>query len=157
MQDDASTIEREAASQWTDPPTSKQRTAVQKEVTRLIDALAPVRAPVRPGAATPAIQCHRLPRGCVLQSATGAVSVSWFAAAPSENSLGELQLAAWRGTVSLPGSAVRRSGAQLLAERVLVPVEGSDGDWQWRGEDVLWTTDDLVAYCHEVLGDTATA
>jgi hypothetical protein len=151
MQDEASTIERDSASQWTDPPTSKQRTSVQKEVTRLIDALAPVRAPVRPGAATPAVQCHRLPRGCVLQGPASAVSISWFAAAPSENSLGELQFATWSGTVSLPGSAVRRSGAQLVAEKVLVPVEGVAGEWRWRGEDVLWTTDDLVAHCNDVL------
>jgi hypothetical protein len=157
MHDDVSTIERQSPSQWTDPPTSKQRTSVQKEVTRLIDALAPVRAPVRPGAATPAVQCHRLPRGCVLQGATSAVSVSWFAAAPSENSLGELQVSAWRGTVSLPGSALRRSGAQLITEKVLVPVEGNVGEWRWQGDDVVWTTDELVAHCHEVLGDSTPA
>ena len=157
MHDEASTIERESATQWTDPPTSKQRTAVQKEVTRLIDALAPVRAPVRPGAATPAVQCHRLPRGCVLQGATTAVSVSWFAAAPSENSLGELQFVIWRGTVSLPGSAVRRSGAQLVSEQVLVPVDGGNGEWQWQGDDVLLTTDDLVARCHDLLADAPVA
>jgi hypothetical protein len=46
-----------------DPPTTKQRTAIQKEVTRLVDELAPVRAPARPGAVLPAVQCHRLPRG----------------------------------------------------------------------------------------------
>ena len=124
---------------------------------RLIDALAPVRAPVRPGAATPAVQCHRLPRGCVLQGATSAVSVSWFAAAPSENSLGELQVSAWRGTVSLPGSAVRRSGAMLVTEKVLVPVEGNVGEWRWQGDDVVWTTDELVAHCHGVLGEPTPA
>ena len=155
MHDDASTIASGTVAQWADPPTSKQRTSVQKEVTRLVDALAPVRAPVRPGAATPAIQCHRLPRGCVLPGATTAVSVSWFAAAPSENSLGELQFVTWRGTVSLPGSAMRRSGATMLSELVLVPVEVETGDWRWRTDDQLLTTDELVARCHDMLADPA--
>lgn len=154
MHVDATTTLSASALGAGDPPTTKQRTAIQKEVTRLVDELAPVRAPARPGAVQPAVQCHRLPRGCVLQGATRAVSVSWFPAAASEPSLGELQLVSWRGTVSLPGSASRRSGATMVDEVVLAPVE-SDGAWHWQGGGTDLTTDALVARCRELLDTPA--
>lgn len=152
MQHDATTTLTASAGAG-DPPTTKQRTAIQKEVTRLVDELAPVRAPARPGAVLPAVQCHRLPRGCVLQGATRAVSVSWFPASPSESTLGELQLVTWKGTVSLPGSASRRSGATTTEEIVLAPVETA-GTWRWQGGGMSLTTEELVARCLEILAPT---
>jgi hypothetical protein len=149
MQEGSSTVTASALSAG-DPPTTKQRTAIQREVTRLIDELAPVRAPARPGAILPAVQCHRLPRGCVLQGAARAVSVSWFPASPSESTLGELQLVTWKGTVSLPGSASRRSGATTTEEIVLAPVE-VEGVWRWQGAGMNLTTEDLVARCLDIL------
>ena len=154
MLDEASTSTTASILAPNDPPTTKQRTSVQREVTRLVDELAPVRAPARPGAVQPAVQCHRLPRGCVLQGATRAVSVSWFPAAASEASLGELQLVSWRGTVSLPGSAARRSGATMLDEFVLSPIEKEDGVWRWQSATADWTTDELVARCRDLLDTT---
>jgi hypothetical protein len=151
MHDDGSTSMSASALSPVDPPTTKQRTAVQREVTRLVDELAPVRAPARPGAILPAVVCHRLPRGCVLQGAARAVSVSWFPASASESSLGELQLVTWKGTVSLPGSTARRSGATMVEEIVLVPVETEGGVWRWQGSGTDLTTDDVVARCLNIL------
>jgi hypothetical protein len=151
MHDDGSTSMSASALSPVDPPTTKQRTAVQREVTRLVDELAPVRAPARPGAVLPAVQCHRLPRGCVLQGAARAVSVSWFPASASESSLGELQLVTWKGTVSLPGSTSRRSGATMVEEVVLAPVETEGGVWRWQGSGTDLTTDDVVARCLNIL------
>lgn len=138
---------------WAARPTAKQRTAVQREVVRLLEGLAPERAPARAGAPTPAVRRHRSPRGCVLQADTGAVSVSWFAAAPNDDALGELQLIAWRGTVSLPGSASRSaSGAVAVRELQLVPFADEVGGWAWRAADgTVYETDRLTTYCLELL------
>jgi hypothetical protein len=92
----------------------------------------------------------------VLQGATRAVSVSWFPASPSESTLGELQLVTWKGTVSLPGSASRRSGATTTEEIVLAPVE-VNGVWRWQGAGLNLTTEDLVARCRELLDTPAGA
>lgn len=151
MHDDGNSTVTASAPRWADPPTTKQRTAVQREVTRLVDELAPVRAPARPGASAPAVVCHRLPRGCILQGATGAVSLSWFPASGSEEALGELQLVTWRGTVSLPGSAARRAGAEMIGELILTPAEGEGGVWRWRGTGADWTTDEVIARCWALL------
>ena len=59
------------------PPTIKERNAVQQEVGRLLDAFAPERAAHRMGAKED-VERHRTPRGCILQAANGAVTVSWF-------------------------------------------------------------------------------
>lgn len=149
MDEGSSTVTASAIS--VEPPTSRQRTAILREVTRLVDELAPVRAPARPGATTPAVQCHRLPRGCVLQGASRAVSLSWFPAAASSPTLGELQLVTWKGTVSLPGSAARRSGATMLDEIVFSPVEAEGGVWRWQAEGSDLSTDDLVARCRDLI------
>jgi hypothetical protein len=151
MHDDGTSTMTASDLSAAEPPTSRQRTAILREVTRLVDELAPVRAPARPGAATPAVQCHRLPRGCVLQGATRAVSLSWFPAAGSQASLGELQLVTWKGTVSLPGSAARRSGATMVDERVFAPVEREGGVWHWQSEDTDLTTEALVARCRDLI------
>jgi hypothetical protein len=122
---------------WADRPTIKQRTAVQHAVERLLDDLAPERAPPRADIPTTAVQRHRTPRGCILQAAGGAVSVSWFPASTNDDAYGELQVIAWRGVVSRPGSsAARRAGAAVSEwQLVLQPVEVATSTWGWRDPD----------------------
>lgn len=133
------------------PPTIKERNAVQQEVGRLLDAFAPERAAHRMGAKE-TVERHRTPRGCILQAATGAVTVSWFPDSAQGAELGELQVMAWRGTVSRPGSSQRASGAQVVEELVMRPVEKVTGGLLWRTtEGTTFTTDALVAHCTELL------
>jgi hypothetical protein len=131
--------------QW---PTAKQRTGVQHAVNKLLDALAPERAPARVGAPEPAVQRIRSPRGCILQGPTQALSISWFPATNTEASLGELQVMGWRGVVSRPGSARRGSSAEALWRTELHPVEVSPEVWGWRaGDGTVIATETLVARC----------
>ena len=134
------------------PPTVKMRNAAQQEVGRLLDALAPERAPNRRTAPDGNVERHRTPRGCILQARGGAVSVSWFADSAQGNELGELQVVAWRGTVSRPGSSERAGGAVLIEELVVRPVENRGGVMVWRAVDgTMYTTDTLVAHCLDLL------
>jgi hypothetical protein len=134
------------------PPTVKARNAVQQEVSRLLDALAPERAAHRMGTKTNDVERYRTPRGCVLQAAAGAVTVSWFPDSAQGAELGELQVVAWRGTVSHPGSSRRTSGAELVEEMVLRPGESRMGELEWRAADgTTWSTDVLAAHCAALL------
>ena len=134
------------------PPTLKERNAVQQEVGRLFDVLAPERAAHRVGAKTSEIERHRTPRGCVLQAAAGAVSVSWFPDSAQGADLGELQVVAWRGTVSRPGSSQRASGAQVEEQIVLRPGDSPRGGMVWRTTDgTSFSTDSLAAHCETLL------
>ena len=134
------------------PPTVKERNAVQQEVSRLFDVLAPERAAHRMSAKTSEIDRHRTPRGCVLQAAGGAVSVSWFPDSAQGADLGELQVVAWRGTVSRPGSSQRASGAQVEEQMVLRPADSPMGGLVWRAKDgTTFSTDSLAAHCATLL------
>jgi hypothetical protein len=144
----------------TDPPpappnaplTAKARNAVQQEVTRLLEVLAPERAAHRVGTTTNEVVRHRTPRGCVLQTAAGAVTVSWFPDSAQGAELGELQVVAWSGTVSQPGSSRRTSGAEVVEEMVLRPVESRTGGMDWRTTDgSIYSTDALAAHCTTLL------
>jgi hypothetical protein len=133
-------------------PTHKARNAVQQEVGRLLDALAPERAAHRVGLRTNEVERYRMPSGCVLQAATGAVTVSWFADSAQGAELGELQVVQWRGTVSHPGSSKRTAGAQVVEEMVLRPVEARMGGLEWRATDgTSYSTDALAARCTTLL------
>jgi hypothetical protein len=133
------------------PPTAKMRNAAQQEVSRLLDALAPESAPNRRGSKD-GVERHRTPRGCILQAPGGAVSTSWFADSAQGSEIGELQVVAWRGTVSRPGSSERSEGAELIEELVLRPVESRDGIMVWRAADgTVYTTNSLVAHCLDLL------
>ena len=139
------------------PPTIKERNAVQQEVGRLLDAFAPERAAHRMGAKED-VERHRTPRGCILQAAHGAVTLSWFPDSAQGAELGELQVMAWRGTVSRPGSSQRASGATVIEELVLRPVENRMGSLLWRSTDgTTYTTDALVAHASEMLDRRRTA
>lgn len=133
------------------PPTLKERNAVQRSVDRLLDELAPEKALRRGEAPALAIEPHRTPSGCVLQGPTAALSVSWFADASEDLTLGELQIVLWRGTVARRGIARPPKGAVVLRELVYRPVD--------RGDMLVWRAPDaaeldsvaLAAHCLALL------
>jgi hypothetical protein len=138
---------------WAAPPSHKARAAVKRAVDRLLDALAPERVVSRAPRIPVPVERHRTPRGCVLQAAAAAVSVTWFAEGPSDLAFGELQVTAWQGVVSRPGSAYRvPEGATAASETTLEPVEGGPDGWEWRAADgTVYDTDALVAHCAALL------
>jgi hypothetical protein len=143
-----------SGARWAGPPTAKDRAGVQRAVSRLLDELAPERAATRAERPPAAIERHRTPRGCILQAAAGAVSVSWFADAANDAALGELQVVAWRGLVSRPGSTHQTEGAAVVRELVLRPVERPPDGFVWLGDDgVVYDTPALVAYCLALLDE----
>ena len=147
------------AAHWAaaDGPTTKQRMGAQRAVSRLLEALAP-EAPLarREVPAVGGVQCLRTARGCILQGAEGAVTVSWFPAAGSEPSLGELQVTLWHGTVHRPGASTRGPlGAVTVRETQYLPIEREDG-WRWRASDgAMLDTDALVVRCRTLLDESA--
>ena len=155
MEDDA--ISNETGEFWAGRPTPKQRTAVQHEVTRLLDDLAPERAPARVEPPTEAVQKFRSPRGAILQAPTRAVTVSWFPSTSDDANFGELQIITWRGVVSRPGSASRTAGATAVSQTVLRPVEVSPGELAWKDtEGALHDGRDLAARCRAYVEETGT-
>ena len=134
------------------PPTVKLRNAAQSEVNRLLDALAPERATPRRTVSSGDVDRHRTPRGCILQAPTGAVSVSWFADSAQGSELGEVQVVAWSGKLSRPGSSATRSeGAEVIEQLVLRPV-AVEGGIAWRAEDgTMYSTESLAGHCLDLL------
>jgi hypothetical protein len=149
-----------ATARWSDSdwPTMKQRNGVQHSVARLLDALAPERAPARVGAPAPALQRLRSPRGCILQANGRALTVSWFPPVAADPTLGELQVITWRGIVSRPGSAGRAAGGAVAVWRaVLRPVEIAPDAWAWRaGDDTILDSAALAAHCESILVEGGT-
>lgn len=140
------------ATPWTTPPTAKERNAVQRAVTALLDELAPERVVSRTERITLPVEQHRTPNGCVLQAPTAAVSVSWFPDSDDDSALGELDVVVWRGVVSRRGAPPRREGATIAGELVLRPVEESSGGFVWRSTDgKTYDTDALAAKCLALL------
>jgi hypothetical protein len=144
---------------WAAPPSQKTRNEVKRAVNRLLDALAPERVVSRAPRIPVPVERHRTPRGCVLQAATAAVSVTWFPDAATDMAFGELQVTAWRGVVSRPGSAHREiEGATIAREMTLIPVDAGPDGWEWRALDGTdYDTDALVAYCAALLEEQVTA
>lgn len=98
------------------------------------------------------IERHRTPRGCILQTPTGAVTVSWFADSEQGGELGELQIGTWRGVVSRPGSSRPVEGAEFVEGMVFRPVETEPGSMGWQASDgAHYSTDALVAQCMKLL------
>jgi hypothetical protein len=146
-------VDPDGDTRWAAPTTHQARGSVKRAVDRLLDALAPERVVKRAPRLPAAIERHRTPRGCVLQAAAAAVTVTWFPDAAADATIGELQVTAWRGVVSRPGSAHRApGGASVASELTLVPVDrGADG-WAWRAADgTIYDTEALVAHCGAVL------
>jgi hypothetical protein len=134
------------------PPTLKERNAAQRSVDRLLDELAPEKA-LRRGEPTPLlVEPHRTPSGCVLQGPAAALSVSWFADASEDLTLGELQVVLWRGVVARRGIARPPKGAVVEAELVLRPVEVAPDTMVWRASDgTEFDSAALAAHCLEML------
>ncbi len=135
-------------------PLATRRAAVNREVSRLLDVLAPELPPPRHGNPVEEVRRHRAPDRCVLQGDARAVSVSWFPARPDESSFGEMQVIVWQGEVSIPGSARRADfAAKEVGTLLLHPVELELGGWEWRAEagKEVFATEELAEYCRGLL------
>ena len=119
----------------TSPPTAKEKNSVQRSVNALLDTLAPERTTTRGDRAPVPVEQHRTPTGCVLQAATAALSVRWFADTSNDAAFGELQVVVWRGVVSRRGSAPTPDGASVVREMSLRPVDQTSDAAAWRSSD----------------------
>jgi hypothetical protein len=82
------------------------------------------------------------------------LSVSWFADATEDATLGELQIVLWRGTVTRRGIARPTTGAVVEGELVLHPEAGPGDETIWRTNDGrTFDSDALAAYCLALLGE----
>ena len=138
---------------WNAPTTTKERNAVQRSVTKLLDALAPERATSRSERASVEIEPYRTPSGCVLQAPTAALSVSWFPGAASSSDIGELHVVLWRGGVTRRGGGVPRESASVIREWTLRPIEPSPDATRWRedGDGAVYDIPGLAAHCLALL------
>ena len=129
----------------------KEKNAVARAVTALLDELAPERV-LRRVEQLGQVEQHRTPTGCVLQARTAAVSVSWFAPGGSQTTLGELHIVVWRGTLSRRGSPRQKEGATIVAELMLRPIEQPADALVWRDTDGKeYDTASLAAHCLALL------
>ena len=134
------------------PPTLKERNAVQRSVDRLLDELAPEKALRRGETPTLPVEAHRTPSGCVLQAPAVALSVSWFADATEDVTLGELQIVVWNGTVVRRGMARPAQNAVVASELALHPVLNSSLESVWLASDGrTFDSGTLAAYCRALL------
>jgi hypothetical protein len=138
---------------WNAPTSTKERNAIQRSVTKLLDLLAPERATTRSERAPTRIEPYRTPSGCVLQAPTAALSVSWFPGAASSTDLGELHVVLWRGGVTRRGGGVPRESASVIREWTLRPVELSPVAPRWRddGDGVVYDVQGLADHCLALL------
>ncbi len=137
---------------WSASPTAKAKNAVQRSVTALLDELAPERVLKRVEQLPGTVEQYRTPTGCVLQAATAAISVSWFADAAQDARLGELRVIVWRGTVTRRGTSRKQKAATVVAELVLHPVEPPADDCVWQATDgTRYNTAALAAKCLALL------
>jgi hypothetical protein len=143
---------------WTASPTAKEKNAVQRAVTALLDELAPERVLKRVESAKGSVEQHRTPTGCVLQAPTAAVSVSWFVDADTPTDLGELQIVVWRGTVTRRGVRHKPGAATLVSEHALHPVPNPADDRVWQATDgTRYDSPGLAAYCAALLEEQTRA
>lgn len=143
-----------SAVRWSASPSAKEKNAVQRAVTALLDELAPERVLGRGPQLRGPVEQHRTPSGCVLQAATAALSVSWFPDTGADTGFGELHVLVWRGTVSRRGSAQRPDAASMVSELVLYPIERPTSDFLWRtSSGTEYDTSGLAAHCVQLLED----
>jgi hypothetical protein len=129
----------------------KEKNAVARAVTALLDELAPERV-LRRVEQLGEVEQHRTPSGCVLQGRTAALSVSWFAPSGSAITLGELHVVVWKGVVSRRGSPRQKEKATIVQEIMFLPIERPTGDCLWRGADGKeYDTPLLAAHCLALL------
>lgn len=133
-------------------PTHKEKGAVQRSVNALLDELAPERTLTRTARLPGALELHRSPNGCVLQAPGNAVSVSWFADESRGNTVSELSIVAWRGTVARRGATIHTKGAQISSELSLHPIHPPEDGFLWRATDgTQYDTHALAAKCLDLL------
>lgn len=134
-------------------PTAKEKSAVQRAVTQLLDTLAPHKVVKRSDELHGPIEQHRTPAGCVLQARAAAISVSWFADSRAQDTLGELHINVWNGVVSRGGSSHRRpTKATIVSEKVVRPTLIVGDACVWRTEDgTEFETPALAAHCTALL------
>jgi len=133
-------------------PTAKAKSAIQRSVVALLDELAPERVLTRAEQLPGRVEQHRTPTGCILQTTSFAVSVSWFAEPTKDAALGELHVILWRGTVTRRGQAKNEKGATIVSELVLRPIDPPAEDTLWRTTDgSRFDTVSLVAKCLSLL------
>jgi hypothetical protein len=142
-----------AATPWSGESTMKTRSAIQRSVNALLDELAPQRVLKRADEAQGPIQQYRAPSGCVLQAATCAVSISWFADATPESAFGELHIRVWQGTVTRRGGHRGAHNAVMLSELVLRPIETQLYSGLWGAADgTKYDSTMVAAKCSGLLG-----
>ena len=128
---------------------------MQREVSRLLDELAPERTRADSGRSVDALQRlqrHRTPTGCILQAANAALSVTWYADAAERGRVGELQIVLWRGIVSRRGSGKTPDPAEVIRQEVLNPIERPTDDCVWdSGDGTTYDTAGLIAHCLALL------
>jgi hypothetical protein len=136
----------------TTPPTAKERNSVQRSVNNLLDTLAPERATTRGDRAPVPVEQHRTPTGCVLQAATAALSVRWFADTSNDAQFGELQVVIWKGVVSRRGSSPTPDGASVVTEFALRPIDQTSEAAAWRASDgTTYDVAGLAEHCLSLL------
>lgn len=144
--------ENRTAPQWSTSPSAKAKNAVARCVTALLDELAPERVLKRVEQLSGPVEQHRTPTGCVLQAASCAVSVSWFAEASKEAAFGELHVLVWRGKVARRGAPRSPKNATIITELVLRPVEPPTEECLWLASDgTRYDTATLTAKCLALL------
>jgi len=144
--------QEKSAPGWSNAFTQKERSTVQRSVSTLLSTLAPERVVRRGDDVLQRIEQHRTPRGCVLQAASAALSVSWF----SDNrvdSLGELHVSVWDGVVSRGGASYRKPAhATLVSNSIMYPSDATADEATWRDENGRqFDVAGLVAHCHSLL------
>ena len=139
-------------SHWSGSPTTKARNAVQRSVTALLDELAPERVVTRVDKLRGPVEQHRTPTGCVLEAATAAVSVSWFADSTKDSEFGELHVVVWHGQVARRGGTHGRKGATVVADLILRPIAPPTDECLWQTTDgTRYDTASLAAKCLALL------
>jgi hypothetical protein len=105
---------------WSSSPTAKTRNLVLRNVTAILDELAPERV-VKRTDELQEVRQYRTPSGCVLQAPECAISVSWFDDASTEAPLGELHLVIWNGMVKRRGSINQGKGGTIVSDLIFRP------------------------------------
>jgi hypothetical protein len=125
---------------------------MQREVTRLLDELAPERSSSRLKPQAGSVQQHRSPNGCILQAEAAALSVTWYPEADDQDRVGEMQIILWRGVVSRRNATRSGEPAELVRQEVLNPIERPTDESVWCSRDgTQFSTPDLAAHCLALL------
>ena len=137
---------------WTNAPSARERGVVERNVCALLDAIAPEEKLTRGERLRQPIERHRTPTGCVLQAASAALSLSWFADSSTDASFGELHILVWRGVVTRRGSSPNHKGAHVRSTLILRPAESDVVGGAWRdAKGTDYGTQELAEHCLSLL------